>query len=346
MIKGAARAGGMPMYKFVGNRILSTFENALLGMNLTEFHSGYRAYSVDALKSIPFDENSDGFNFDTQIIIQLHDRGRRIMEIPIPTYYGDEICHVNGMKYAWDVARDVVSYRLNKAGFGEGHQGAQADVYELKEDPDSSHGRIHALLSSRPPGTVLDLGCSGGLLAERFEHLGHRVTGVDAVEVPGARQRMSRFVEADLDDGIPKDVGEGFDLVLAADVLEHLRRPEQLLSDIRRVIRPRGTAVLCVPNFAHWYPRARVALGAFDYDQRGILDRTHLRFFTLRSIRRLIERQGFRIRRQEVVGVPFEVVNARRASASRWLRLVERALLALWPTMFAYQVILEVEPVE
>ena len=70
MIKGAARKGGMPLYKFAGNRILSRFENAALGTNLSEFHSGYRAYSVSALKQLPFEKNSDGFNFDTQIIIQ------------------------------------------------------------------------------------------------------------------------------------------------------------------------------------------------------------------------------------------------------------------------------------
>ncbi len=120
MIKGAARKGGMPMYKFVGNRILTKFENAALGTDLTEFHSGYRAYSVEALKQIPFEQNSDGFNFDTQIIIQLHDAGKHIVEVPIPTYYGDEICYVAGVRYAADVTKDVVAYRLGKAGFGDG----------------------------------------------------------------------------------------------------------------------------------------------------------------------------------------------------------------------------------
>ncbi len=344
MIPGAARAGGMPLYKYVGNRILTKVENTLLGMNLTEFHSGYRAYSVDALKSIPFDGNSDGFDFDTEIIIQLHDAGRRIVEIPIPTYYGDEICHVNGMKYAWDVTRDVLAYRLNKTGFGEGAHAEVNDVYELKDDPASSHGRIYAMLSARPPSTVLDLGCSAGFLDERLGQLGHKVTGVDATESPGVRGRMSEFVAADLEDGIPSSVGDGYDVVVAADVLEHLRRPEQLLRDIRRVVAPNGVALLCVPNFVHWYPRMRVMLGAFDYDQRGILDRTHLRFFTLRSIRRLVKHAGFRIRREEVVGVPFEVVKNQPSGASRWLRMLEHLLLGLWPSMFAYQVILEVEP--
>jgi hypothetical protein len=63
MIKGSARKGGMPLYKFVGNRILTTAENAALGTNLSEFHSGYRAYSVRALEKLPFENNADGFNF-------------------------------------------------------------------------------------------------------------------------------------------------------------------------------------------------------------------------------------------------------------------------------------------
>jgi hypothetical protein len=70
-----------------------------------------------ALSSIPFERNSDGFNFDTQIIIQLLDAGLRIGEVPIPTYYGDEISYVNGLSYARDVSVDVVRYRAAKLGW-------------------------------------------------------------------------------------------------------------------------------------------------------------------------------------------------------------------------------------
>jgi hypothetical protein len=80
--------GGLPLYKWVGNQILTRFENAALGMELTEFHSGYRAYAVQALARLLFEANSDDFHFDTQIIIQLHAAGLRIREVPIPTYYG------------------------------------------------------------------------------------------------------------------------------------------------------------------------------------------------------------------------------------------------------------------
>jgi glycosyltransferase involved in cell wall biosynthesis len=343
MIKGAARKGGMPLYKYVGNRILSRFENAALGTELTEFHSGYRAYSVAALKQLPFKQNSDGFNFDTQIIIQLHDAGMRIAEVPIPTYYGDEICYVDGMGYAADVTKDVVSYRLQKAGFGDGSRIALNEEYQLKPSEDSSHGRISTLLKSRPPSKILDLGCSSGLLSERLRAMGHHVTGVDLNEIDGVRDRTDVFYRADLNEGVPPEVGTGFDIVLAADVLEHLVNPGAFMRQVRSLLTPEGTAVFCVPNIAHWYPRFRSTLGMFDYDQRGILDSTHLRFFTRRSIRKLIERQGFMVRRLEPVGLPLDALGVEGGKA-QWLRLMDHVLLSVWPTMFGYQFIVEATP--
>ncbi len=343
MIKGAARKGGMPLYKYVGNRILTKYENATLGTDLTEFHSGYRAYSVDALKQISFEQNSDGFNFDTQIIIQLHDAGKHIVEVPIPTYYGDEICYVAGLRYAADVTKDVTAYRLAKAGFGDGTRVALNEEYALKDSDDSSHGRILAMLGSRPPGKILDVGCSSGALAERLQLAGHHVTGVDMYEIEGVHERVGVFVQADLDQGIPAEVGTGFDIVLCADVLEHVRRPQALLREVKSLLRSDGMAVVCVPNIAHWYPRFRSAIGAFDYDQRGILDNTHLRFFTRRSIRRLVEREGLSVRRLEPVGLPLDALNIKGAGG-KWLRAVDRLFLTIWPTMFAYQFILEVTP--
>jgi glycosyltransferase involved in cell wall biosynthesis len=343
LIKGAARQGGMPLYKFVGNRILSRFENAALGTDLSEFHSGYRAYSISALKQIPFERNSDGFNFDTQIIIQLHDAGMRIAEVPIPTYYGDEICYVDGLGYAADVTKDVVAYRMQKAGFGDGSRIALNEEYQLKPSEDSSHGRISTLLKSRPPSKILDLGCSSGLLAERLRDMGHHVTGVDLNELDGVAGRTDVFFRSNLNDGIPPEAGTGYDIVLAADVLEHLVNPGALMRQVRDVLSPGGTAIFCVPNIAHWYPRFRSTFGMFDYDQRGILDSTHLRFFTRRSIRRLIERQGYDIRRIESVGLPLDVLGADEGK-THWLRLADHVSLAVWPTMFSYQFIVAATP--
>jgi glycosyltransferase involved in cell wall biosynthesis len=100
MIKGAARAGNMPLYKYIGNKILTWTQNRLAGTSFSEFHSGYRAYSVHALRTIPLDALTTNWHFDTQIILEFLKRGHRVVEVPIPTYYGDEICRVNGIPYA------------------------------------------------------------------------------------------------------------------------------------------------------------------------------------------------------------------------------------------------------
>lgn len=97
---GEALKGGMPLYKYFGNRILTFCQNRLSGLNLSEYHSGYRLYSVHALKEIPFQTFTNNWHFDTQIILSIAERKMKIVERPIPTYYGDEICHVNGVPYA------------------------------------------------------------------------------------------------------------------------------------------------------------------------------------------------------------------------------------------------------
>ncbi|HWP40558.1 MAG TPA: glycosyltransferase family 2 protein [Tepidisphaeraceae bacterium] len=118
MIPGAARRGNMPLYKYVGNKILTWIENRLVGTRLSEFHSGYRAYSVQALRNIPLDSMTTNWHFDTQIILEFLKRGYRIVEVPIPTYYGDEICRVNGIPYAmhcvWEALKYAVQYRCRR----------------------------------------------------------------------------------------------------------------------------------------------------------------------------------------------------------------------------------------
>ena len=346
MVKGDARKGGMPLYKYVGNRILTRFENALLGTSLSEFHSGYRAYSVKALASVAFERNSDDFDFDTQVIIQLVDAGKRIIEVPIPTYYGDEICYVKGLTYARDVAGDVVRYRLSKLGFLNDQLGGVAEDYAIKEDHSSSHAAILRWLEHMPPRRVLDLGCSSGLLASRVRDLGHHVTAADVVEIPEVRHRVDRFVRADLDEGLPDElVALGpFDVILTADVLEHLREPRRLLEQLGPVLADGSVLIASVPNFGHWYARIRTALGLFDYDQRGVLDRGHVRFFTRRSFRRLLRDTGFSITRLETTGLPVEVLTAGRGRAVRALRGLDRLAVAVRPTLFGYQFVCQCEP--
>jgi glycosyltransferase involved in cell wall biosynthesis len=347
MDPGSARLGGMPLYKFVGNRILSKYSNSMTGLALTEWHSGYRAYRVDALRDIPFESNSDAFDFDTEIIVQLHEAGKTIVEIPIPTYYGNEICHVNGMGYAKDVAIDVTRYRIHKMGFGSGEMAFADQGYDLKLSNSSSHQKLLTWLGEGPPKRILDLGCSHGQFGELLRLQGHTVIGVDTEKLDGVAERLDGFVEADLNQGLPAEVGKDFDVVIGADVFEHLMQPEKLMAQLRTVLAPRGVVVASVPNVAHWYPRLRVALGKFDYERRGIFDAGHLRFFTRHSFERMAKGAGMQVRRTTNTGLPVEVAERGGPAPSKVMRVVagiDRLGLALMPTLFAYQLVFELEP--
>lgn len=116
LTKGGALRGGMPKYKFIGNKILTSLQNQLAGVSLSEWHSGYRAYKASLLSEIPLSELDDGYRFDTQIILETIRNKGKIKEVEIPTYYGDEISYVNGMKYAREIIVDTVRFRLGKNG--------------------------------------------------------------------------------------------------------------------------------------------------------------------------------------------------------------------------------------
>src|SRR2546426_2416322 len=112
--------GGMPLYKFVANKVLTAIENWALGMQLSEYHSGFRAYSCEALQQVPFEQCSDQYHFDTQILIQFKEKGLRIREVPIPTHYGAESQQMGfgtGVRYGLGILVSLLEYRLHKSRF-------------------------------------------------------------------------------------------------------------------------------------------------------------------------------------------------------------------------------------
>jgi SAM-dependent methyltransferase len=133
-------------------------------------------------------------------------------------------------------------------------------------------------------------------------------------------------------------VSGDFDVIIAGDVIEHVRSPERLMGQLARRLVNNGEVLASVPNFAHWYPRGRVFLGLFDYDQRGILDRTHLRHFTRRSFRRLIRESTLELVELRYSGLPLGAVGL-DGPLPRALKAIDRGLVVSWPTMFAYQFI-------
>jgi len=341
---GAARKGGMPLYKYFGNRVLSSLQRRLIGLELSEFHSGYRAYRTSVLAEIGLDELSDDYDFDTEVLIRLHDHGARIEEVPIPTYYGDEICYVNGIRYALQVTEDSLRYALDQAGFGERARG-RAKEYAEHIDRESHRWAV-PFIEALPPGArVLDLGCGRGALSRLAAERGLAVTAVDC-ETPREEWPESiPFVQADLDAGLPEAVGTGFDLVLALDVLEHLRDPLALLQVAEQRLAPGGRVIVSLPNICHWYSRLRIVLGRFDYDWRGPLDEGHLRFFSERSVRRLVRAAGLRVVSSEVASAPPVLRGLARRGEGAIHPLLASVLAArLFPGLFGYQFLLELTP--
>jgi 2-polyprenyl-3-methyl-5-hydroxy-6-metoxy-1,4-benzoquinol methylase len=342
---GGALKGGMPLYKFAGNRILSFFENATLGLNLTEFHSGYRAYSLEALRKIDFTHMTDDFHFDTEIIIKLNHQGFTIGEVPIPTYYGNEICYVNGMKYARDVFRAVRRYKTTCRSVACHAEFREYFVhYPVKHSKDSSHDYARRMVGSNQD--VLDIGCGEGVLASEIKQNGNRVTGIDLLPQVEHESELEEYFSADLDQGIRPVIhalnGKHFDRVLLLDILEHLRRPEDLLAECREVLGRDGQLIVSLPNIANITVRAMLLFGRFNYTERGLLDRTHLRFFTRKTARRLLEQSGYKIIRQEATVMPIELVlnlsphNLTLRFCNRVLALMTR----LMPGLLGYQTVL------
>jgi 2-polyprenyl-3-methyl-5-hydroxy-6-metoxy-1,4-benzoquinol methylase len=164
--------------------------------------------------------------------------------------------------------------------------------------------RGHALLRdavlavTRPEGSVLDAGCSSGYLSRVLVQAGRVVDGVelDPVAADEARAVCRRVVVGDLSALGADDLGGPYDTLLFGDTLEHLADPAATLQRlVRDVLAPRGHVVVSLPNVANWTIRAQLLLGRFAYRERGILDRTHLRFFTRRSAVELLQGAGLEV---------------------------------------------------
>jgi glycosyltransferase involved in cell wall biosynthesis len=342
-----ALRGGMPLYKWVGNQVLTAAQNRLLRSDLSEFHSGYRAYKVDALRAIPFQQNTDDFHFDTEVLIQLLITGRTIREVPVPTFYGDEISRVNGMKYAANCLKAVCKVRLAQIGlFYEPKYADAVDDekgYRVKEAPNTLHQAI-LRRNWHPSWRVADLGASRGVLSGRMAANVDHVTAVDARRPPDAGD--AEPIALDLNSDFPAALGRRqYDCVLALDLIEHLERPEEGVERIGELVRPGGYLFASTGNIAYVVLRLSLALGQFNYGKRGILDLTHTRLFTIGSFRRLLRDGGFVIREVQGFGPP--IVDM--VGDGRTLRLVDAAsarLARAWPRLFAYSFLIVAEKAE
>jgi 2-polyprenyl-3-methyl-5-hydroxy-6-metoxy-1,4-benzoquinol methylase len=203
------------------------------------------------------------------------------------------------------------------------------------------YGRTWMLLEWVGTGKrVLELGCSTGFMSRYLtEKRGCSVVGIEVDEAAAtlAWSSCQQVLVRDLNDpdwmqGLK---AEDFDIVLMADVLEHLADPLGLLARLRPLLDPNASLVICLPNIVHWITRLRILFGQFNYTSGGTLDHTHLRFYTPRTAREMIESAGYKITRfHPVFG----------GSLSRYARPVWQVLADCFPGLFAIQLLFEAKP--
>ena len=195
------------------------------------------------------------------------------------------------------------------------------------------------LLGSMAPGRALDCGCGAG---DNARILSLRGWEVDAITIsPDEQLTASQICKsvyiANLESGIPPEIQGGYNLVVMSHVLEHLRNPTRLLEDAKRLLAPDAILAVALPNVLNWRYRFRFLAGRFDYEEEGIMDSTHLRFYSFASGKRLLESNGYLISTATVEGA-FPL--ARRAGLpSSFAAALDRFVSIYWPGLFGWQLL-------
>jgi 2-polyprenyl-3-methyl-5-hydroxy-6-metoxy-1,4-benzoquinol methylase len=200
-------------------------------------------------------------------------------------------------------------------------------------------------LAAVPDGArVLDVGCATGYLAAELARRGCAVVGVEAdpAAAERARDHCDAVVVGDVEAAATRTDAAAhapFDIVLCADVLEHLRDPWDVLSWARTLLADDGRAVVSLPNIAHWTARRELLRGRFPQADHGLFDRTHLRFFTRTTAKDLAARAGFALLEEHPAAAPLPL-------ESRWAALarIRDPLVRRCPSLLALQVVLVLAP--
>ncbi|MCX5635134.1 MAG: glycosyltransferase [Planctomycetota bacterium] len=341
-----ALKGRMPLHKWLGNQLLTFIQNRILNCRLSEFHTGYRAYSVAALAAIPFEHNSDYFDFDTDIIIQLLDNHKRIREITVPTFYGNEISRVKGIRYAVRVIRSSILSRVMRLGiyYHPKFDYEPSSNYRYKEKFGYSSSQQFALDQVAGGSTVLDIGCGPGFMAKRLAQKNAKTVSIDLQIRTEAVENSWKCVETDVDKyEFNEDFGK-VDYILALDIIEHLKSPERLLQILRqRFSRDIPNVIITTGNIAFFTLRIALLFDSFNYGKRGVLDMDHTRLFTFSTLQRTLEINGYDVVKKYGIPAPFPLAIGDRPLACFLLR-VNRLLIFLSKSLFSYQIAVIAKP--
>lgn len=346
LIRKNALKGRMPIVKFISNIILTKIQNFLADMSLTEFHTGYRAYSAKFLREVPFELNSNGFDFDTDILLQAKFLDKKIKEFPIPTFYGTEECNVNVIKYGLDILRTTLKYKMQQMGIGCSlkFRGSKELVYKDKfDDKFTTHYYLLKTIELYDPKRILEISSNKGYLAERLKGKNKIITGIDLF--PPANNYYKQFFCEDVEQfDWDKIQGEPYDMVCLMDILEHLKEPEKLLLKLRsNPTLENAVFVLSVPNVAFFSVRIGLLFGRFNYADRGIMDIDHKRLYTFSSFYTMLQECGFKIKKTISIPPPFKLVS--KGFISDILTIAFNILSVISPGLFSFQIMNIIEPI-
>ena len=340
----AKLARGLPTYKKWASKAVTFLQNKLLSSNFSDFHSRYRSFSVETLKSIPFQFNSDGYEFDSEIMIQLWASRCDMVEIPIPASYGKNIRRGNTLAYVWKALKVTFCYRLHQMSL---FYHRKFDIersfakYKLKKGFPSSHE--FAIQSVNSGSRVLDIGCGNSLVAGELKKKGCYIEAID-YEEPLGKQVLDRFTKMNINDPDAEISVSEFDNILLLDILEHVEDPESFTLKLRTNAKGKTPKfIVSVPNIAFFTVRIQLLLGNFNYGIRGILDLGHRRMFTFGSIRQLFLQAGYQIFTIKGVPAPFPLAIGNNW-LSKWLLIVNQLLIKISPRLFACQIFLIASP--
>ena len=342
-----ALKGGMPIYKFIGNKVTSWIENKLIGSNLSEFHTGQRLFSVKILKKIPFQLNSNEHYFDTQMIIQLCLVKARIIEMPIKTFYGDEICYVNGWKYCWNVCKEALLIRLQKAGI----------TYKRRYDPNINYYKnyhspkpngfmdIHrlALDNIKNSSKVLEFGSGTGIISKILLKKKCNIFGLD--KNPPKENILNNFLKINLNQdlkNLKKIKIDDYDYIILLDLVNHLKYPEEFMENLKNFFNSyeSPTLIITTPNIGFVFNRIQLFFGFFNYGRRGILHPSHSRLFTFNSLKNLLTESGYQVFDEKTVPAPFESAFGKNFFSS-FLITLNKILILFSKKLFGYSILLK-----
>ena len=339
--------GGMPVYKFIGNKITTWIENFLIGTSLSEFHTGQRLFSVKTLKKIPFQLNSNDYHFDTQIIIQLHLLKARIIEMPIKTHYGDEICHVNGWKYCWNVCKEALLIKLQKTGI----------IYKRRYDTNKNfyqnyHSfkpfglmKIHelAIESVKKKSKIIEFGSGTGIISKMLKKKNCKVLGLD--KNPPKEKILDNFLRIDLDNNLnvlKKINMDEYNYIFLLDLINHLKQPERFMEDMKSFFNTYSSPeiIITTPNVGFIFNRIQLFFGFFNYGRRGILHPNHTRLFTFKSFKTLLKEAGYEVIDAKAVPAPFDLAFGQNIFSSI-LILLNKILILFSKNLFGYSILIK-----